>query len=173
MKLYITYLLILITISSSCIGKNKTNEIEIAKRVDVYAKNPTKNNGIKVLEIVPEVQSDSIGMIYTDELMNTLETQIQNQNPLALQLAIRLINIADGAFALDLYVIIVNTITHHPVFFLEEIKKVKEPSLVKSVVLNMGESYLEGKNECEVLLDRKRVLTKLALQESVWVNSRV
>lgn len=158
MKSYFTLLLMLMFLSGSCIAEEISNEQNIIKYVNAYAKNPTKNNAYKALSVVPEVQSDPVGMIYSDQLIDNLKNRIQKQDPSALKLAIRLINIADGAFALDLYVTIVEIITKNPLFFLEELKNVKGQQLIEGLLLNMGEPYMDDKNQCGILVNRKQSL---------------
>ena len=155
MKFYITYILILLFISGTCVAQEKTHEQSIIKYVNAYAENPSKTNAEKALKVIPVVQSDSVGRIYSDRLTDNLEKQILNNDPSALKLAIRLINIADGAFALDLYVIIVDITTQNPALLLNVLKNESEQHSIEGVLLNMSEP---GLNQCNVWLQRKQSL---------------
>jgi len=156
MKIYFSCFLIFFVSSTTSLAEYGRNITEIVNRINIYSDNPTKENAIKALEILPNTTSESIGRLYSDNLINNLESKINNDDATAIELAIRLLNVADGAFAFDLYAILVDIIVRKPVLFLEQINKVKDDLLVKSLVLNMAELDVEGKSKCSVLLARKK-----------------
>lgn len=162
MKLIIFYLSSMFIFSSVCFAADGSTESQVVRNMEIYVKSPTKENANKAIDSIPELFSDPMGPIYSDELMSILEEKIKNKDPIALRLAMRLVNIADGAFAEDLYIMLVDVISREPELFLSELNKVKEPRIVDGLVLNLGE--MDYSNQC--LMYSKRINTFQQVQNA-------
>lgn len=130
---------------------------EIARRFDTYAKHPSDENARITIAVLPDAQVSFSGsaeesqanrIIYAEQPMATLERQVLMRNQASVELAFRLMHIADGAFAEDLDIILGKLIRIDPVLFLTELQKAKGAESV-GLVLNLGESYVdEMKRTC-------------------------
>lgn len=136
---------------------SQPNWQEIARRFDAYAKHPTDENARSTIAVLPDAQVSFTGsaeesranrIIYAEQPMTVLERQVLMRNQASVELAFRLMPIADGAFAEDLDIILGKLIRIDPVLFLTELQKAKGAESV-GLVVNLGDSYVdEMKRTC-------------------------
>lgn len=146
MKLIITAFLILAA-CSACSEKREPNWAEIARRVEAYTKDSSPGNAKSAIAVLPKEQvsfsgspeeSDANKKIYAGKPMTILEQQVLKRDQKSVEMAFRLLNIADGAFAEDLDIILGKLIRVDPVLFLSELQRANSSGL-EQVVLNAGD----------------------------------
>lgn len=161
---------IILAFVAACCACNAASEpswTEITRRVKAYAAHPSTENARSAISAIPDKQISFSGVsaeteanqsIYAEKPMFVLEKQVQKRHQASVELAFRMMNIADGAFAEDLDVIVGKLITIDPALFLEELQKVNKSDL-GGLVLNLDDTYVdEMKRTCAEWFLRKKAL---------------
>ncbi len=138
---------LLLVACSACTAKREPNWAEIARRVEAYANDPSPGNAKSAIAVLPKEQvsfsgspeeSDANQKIYAEKPMAVLEQQVLKRDKMSVEMAFRLLNIADGAFAEDLDIILGKLVRVDPVLFLSELQRANSTGLAE-VVLNVGD----------------------------------
>ena len=156
-----------VAVCCACNAASEPRWAHIARRVEAYAAHPSTENARSALSVIPVKQVSFSGYsaeteanqsIYAEKPMSVLEKQVQKRHQASVALAFRMMNIADGAFAEDLDIIVGKLITIDPALFLEELQNANKSDL-DGLVLNLDDTYVdEMKKTCAEWLLRKKAL---------------
>lgn len=167
---------------SVCTAASEPNWAEIASRIDAYTTYPSPENARSAIAMLPDKQVTFSGSaeeskaneaIYARRPMAVLEKQVLRRDQASVELAFRLMNIADGAFAEDLDIIVGKLVKVDPVLFLTELQRTKRPDL-EGLVLNLGDAYVdETESTCAEWRLRKKALQRVKVTGLEVIKQRV
>ncbi len=133
--------------------------------MEAYANDPSPGNTKRAIAVLPKEQvsfsgsreeSEANKKIYADKPMAVLEQQVLKRDQMSVEMVFLLLNIADGAFAEDLDIILGKLVRIAPELFLSEMKSANAPGIEQVVLEVSGTDEMEG--ICEEWRLRKEAL---------------
>ena len=155
-------------IAVSCTAAHDNKPVDWARvrtAFSAYDELPSPQNVLRVIEVLPKhghvrytgtkEEEESLDLINSHLAM--LQRQVLSRDPTAVDLAFRLKNVADGAFAEDLDVMLGQLIRIDPSLFLRSLKSAPHQlRTLSGLVGNFGDPYVD-KPEAQAFEAEKRI----------------
>lgn len=151
----------------------ETPWLEISRLITEYAANPSPATAGAALSAIPESpvlfsasphESEANQAIYVPSTMQALKRLVLMKERESVALALRMRNIADGAFLEDLDIILGQLIRPAPELFLAEVQHAKvSRTAMRGLVGNLGDAFVDQtERQCMELTLREKALASVA-----------